>query len=691
MATPMVWKSETQVNTADGSVLGGGTNLQYNPHITALQDGGYLVVWVDGSRTHFNLGSAIVGQRYDHMGVKVGGEIDLSQPAEAAGVESFGEPSVTVLDDGNVAVAFSVSKSGGAKEVYAEVYTSDFVHVRQVVVGTPQGFDPSIVPLSGEYFATTYARLTGDAYFRQTLIDAGGGGNAAEVELGASPGPIHPDDGAPDSQYETAIVRTPDGGHFVVYQDRENAGANHDIWYEVFDAAGATVSYGQVANAAGVNETKADVAVNADGEVMIVWQAPDSDGGTDIFTSRRSATGVEIESGSLFFAPVAGNQHDARVVALDDGNFLVLWSDDSYINAAGQNTGAIKARRVGFDEEFVISETCTALGFVAGEEVRATQLSDGRTAIVTNHATLTDFDIVTSIWDFRESLITGKTGTITSRPDGAMIIPGEFNNITLVGLDGPDIFYVGPQGSGRKVHGGGGNDTFFLEGSMRHLELDGGAGTDRIQVLGSSQVSLNSIGVSIEQWVGNGAGIVAGVGQGGASDINFSGLTLVSNFGIMSGGGNNDKFIGTRFNDVMTGDGENDTLNGFLGNDNLNGGADLDTLIGGMGRDILTGGTHKDIFDFNATNESVKGANRDQIKDFNRAQGDKIDLSTIDADTSANPGNDKFKFIGAAAFSGGGGEVRLSGKILHIDVNDGLTDMEISLNVATITAADFIL
>jgi hypothetical protein len=98
--TPIVWKSETQVNTADAAAGVGGTNKQYNPQITALQDGGYLVVWVDESRSHNPYDNAILGQRYDLFGQKVGGEVDLSHFAEGANVISIGEPTVTTLGDG---------------------------------------------------------------------------------------------------------------------------------------------------------------------------------------------------------------------------------------------------------------------------------------------------------------------------------------------------------------------------------------------------------------------------------------------------------------------------------------------------------------------------------------------------------------------------------------------------------------
>ncbi len=94
---------------------------------------------------------------------------------------------------------------------------------------------------------------------------------------------------------------------------------------------------------------------------------------------------------------------------------------------------------------------------------------------------------------------------------------------------------------------------------------------------------------------------------------------------------------------------------GGTGNDWLYGEADADVLSGRDGLDHLTGGAGKDIFDYDATTDS-KGALRDVILDFagvGKAVGDRIDLSTIDANATAG-GNQAFKFVGTAKFTAPG-------------------------------------
>ena len=87
---------------------------------------------------------------------------------------------------------------------------------------------------------------------------------------------------------------------------------------------------------------------------------------------------------------------------------------------------------------------------------------------------------------------------------------------------------------------------------------------------------------------------------------------------------------------------------------------------------------------------------RDLILDFSRAQGDKISLSAIDANSLAG-NNQAFTFIGTAAFSNVAGQLRYetSGGVTTIsgDVNgDGVADLQIQLSGSiALIASDFIL
>lgn len=178
----------------------------------------------------------------------------------------------------------------------------------------------------------------------------------------------------------------------------------------------------------------------------------------------------------------------------------------------------------------------------------------------------------------------------------------------------------------------------------------------------------------------------------------------------VTGSTGGDSYVGSRFADIARGLGGNDTLSGQQGNDNLQGGVGNDVLLGGVGADHLaggggadrmtggaggdrmTGGAGADTFIFNTVAEPAT----DLITDFSRAQGDKIQLSGIDADTTAG-GNQAFHWIAKAAFSGDAGELRyaVSGsKTIVYGDDDGnkVADFHIDLTgKLALAASDFIL
>jgi Ca2+-binding RTX toxin-like protein len=105
---------------------------------------------------------------------------------------------------------------------------------------------------------------------------------------------------------------------------------------------------------------------------------------------------------------------------------------------------------------------------------------------------------------------------------------------------------------------------------------------------------------------------------------------------------------------------------------------------------VITGGTGADLFQF--TKIWSFTIEKDLITDFNRAEGDRIDLSAIDAN-GRRPGDTAFTFIGDASFGRVAGQLRFAGGVLQADLNgDARADMEIAIQgVSTLLAVDFIL
>ncbi|MGK9237389.1 M10 family metallopeptidase C-terminal domain-containing protein [Inquilinus limosus] len=155
---------------------------------------------------------------------------------------------------------------------------------------------------------------------------------------------------------------------------------------------------------------------------------------------------------------------------------------------------------------------------------------------------------------------------------------------------------------------GGAGDDHFKGGSGTDL-YDGGKGVDMVDYAGSMGVTVN---------------LGAGRGWGGfAEGDSYAGVENV---------------IGSSLADTLTGDGA------------------ANALTGGQGKDVLTGGAGADRFVYTAVGDSGPGEGQcDCITDFSQAEGDRIDLSGIDADR--NSAGDQ-TFIGPDGFSGQVGQLR---------------------------------
>jgi Ca2+-binding RTX toxin-like protein len=231
---------------------------------------------------------------------------------------------------------------------------------------------------------------------------------------------------------------------------------------------------------------------------------------------------------------------------------------------------------------------------------------------------------------------------------------------TLIGTAGANIL---DGGSGADIlQGLGGDDTYVVDDASDVVDETGGTGTDT--VLSAVTFSLASAADAI--------GAVERLTLTGAGAVNGTGNAL---------------------RDVLTGNSSANILVGLAGDDALSGGGGKDMLVGGLGRDVLKGDAGADRFDFDNVNESSVGARRDVVT-FVRTEGDKMDLSTIDA-KSRLAKNQAFAWVDKAdldaVFNGTAGQLRFASGILSGDVNgDKRPDFEIRI-VGALTAGDVIL
>jgi hypothetical protein len=384
--TPRLWKSPTQVNTSDLPVAPGGFNGQFDPHIARLPDGGYLVVWVDQSGTYNPNGDAVVGQRYDSAGNKVGGEVYISQSVS----EHQFSPAVTVLPNGNIAVAFVDRFEGmlGVDDnIVVRIFDSALNYIRTDVIdaGANQTDEPSLTAFGDGTYVVSYTLFNSasDSDIVARVVNSATGvvGHQFDIE------------NQTDNRRVSELATLSNGNFVAVYQD-ENAGSatDTDIKYGIFTKTGMPAfvnNHVPGGFGGGGAETDPDVAALRDGGFVAVWT--DADTATteiraQIISNSNTIVGLNIAVNTT----TAGAQNHPNVLALGDGGFLVSWHDGNTHHARAQRFDAV-GNKIG--AEFAVQGEVSQLS-----PPETAQLTDGRIAYAIDEFSTGDFDVTTSIW-----------------------------------------------------------------------------------------------------------------------------------------------------------------------------------------------------------------------------------------------------------------------------------------------------
>ena len=223
---------------------------------------------------------------------------------------------------------------------------------------------------------------------------------------------------------------------------------------------------------------------------------------------------------------------------------------------------------------------------------------------------------------------------------------------TLSGASGDD--WLDGRGGADVLEGGYGSDR--LTGGSGGDVLNGGEGDD----LAIYRESPSGVLVSLA------SGYVTGGDAGGDTLISIEHIDgseftdfLLGNDGSnrLTGWGGNDSLKGFGGSDTLQGGEGHDTVQGMDGDDFLYGDGGNDQLTGGVGVDFMKGGGGADTFIWSSIDDTGTTAETgDFVEDFVPGDGDRLDVSGVDADIYA-AGDQPFRFIGNAAFSGTPGEI----------------------------------
>ena len=131
-------------------------------------------------------------------------------------------------------------------------------------------------------------------------------------------------------QINPAVAWNVSEAFVVVWQDDSNLNGLHQIKARVFEADGTErIAQFTVNVAASGEQTDPDVAMDANGNFVVVWEDDtDNDGLYQVHARGFNADGLERWSQFTVNVEGAGQQTDPAIAMNPSGDFLIVWEDD---------------------------------------------------------------------------------------------------------------------------------------------------------------------------------------------------------------------------------------------------------------------------------------------------------------------------------------------------------------------------
>lgn len=538
--------------------------------MAATNDGGFIIAYVDASRTDTDQ-TSIVWQRMDAAGTVV--DADIVKIENAAGV-SLSNPQVAIdLTDNSFVLTYSDDTRGNA-DINAVVVDSQGVQSREIngATNAPAAErDGDVAVLANGDFVSVYE--TNGA--RGTRVDVRvfrEDGYGGEYEVAAEIG---------GSMVDPQVAALANGNFVVTWNTPEVQ--NGDIGYRVMDSSGRAVGLPMKVAISTDRENEPEVVALPDGGFAIVW---DNDTDNTIEARRFGADGTP--DGDVFTVSDTGGS-SPNIGVTGDGRILFTWQD-----ANNEISAAIWDPR---DDTIETADYQKGLNNFVDADVFTAK--PGATRIVGS--------------DEDEKLIGSVESDMLIGADGDDTLEGRGGNDTLTGGNGKD-FLIGGGGSdlifggadNDRLVGNNGNDTLLGEDGKDDLRGGGGAdmlagsdGKDRLSGDGGNDSLIG----------GDGADTAAG-GSGADSIRGDDGADKLSGGAgkdVVKGGNGDDLVKGDAGNDRLFGDNGNDTVKGGAGKDVVKGGAGNDFLFGGAQNDQLFGGGGRDFLRGDAGNDELFG------------------------------------------------------------------------------------
>jgi Ca2+-binding RTX toxin-like protein len=611
------------INTPAGGLFAVNTttpNEQYNPHVTALDNGGLLFTWDTQALDVFQ---EVRGRIYTSDGQALGNDFPIA-PMSAT-VEN-GLSAIAPLAGGGFVVTWQSATPMGSDnfEIVGQRFTSSGAALgAQFQVNTET---------ANSQFGNDVARLS-DGGFVVSWVDAPGGNgggrivarhyDASGIAIG---GEILIDSKATGAYGRTVVTALADGGYVVSWPDGENdINVAHNVTARAFGSndqpldAAFDISFD---SPFGANYFSDGAVTLANGNVVFTWDGP------SVTPPGGQGTGEDVYMRVYSFGastpPNVGGPGPDVLEGTGGPDTLSGLGGDDYLNGLGGNDMLIGGQG---NDTYIVDSAGDVVTENAGEGFDAVYTSVNYVLAANAEVEWlsTSANVATDAIDLTGNGI----GQYLLGNNGANVLDGGGGADAMIGFGGDDIYIVDNAGDYIVESAGGGADTVRASASyalgagvdVETLATTNAAGSDAIDLTGNAlaQNLTGNQGANILSG-GGGADMMAGLGGNDTYFIDEAGDAAVeaANGGFDAayasvnyalGAGQEVEWLSTAASAAsdaidLTGNGTGQYL---IGNNGAN------VLDGGGGADILLGLGGADSFAFTT---ALGGGNADVIVDF---------------------------------------------------------------------------
>lgn len=540
------------VGTFEIPYTGSPTNMAGDPSITTLSNGNIVVTWDEE-----NSADDVVGTILDSSGNVVKGEFVIET------LDGQTAPVVTALTGGGFVVV-----TEGTSDIEIKIYDNDgnsLGSYQNVAAISGEFSEPDIIGLADGGFAVSY-----------TAIEAGRNGGQSEVYVSVydADGTLRNQDvlvGTFGTNNQSAMAALNNGNFAVVYTD--DGWGSSGLTLHILDADGnatgiysITNDYTRVDTDGVIVESDPVITVLENDYILVQWTQETTGSNRDILARLFDEDGNAL-SDVKSITSSGTDDFDSTIALLEGGKFVSAWTDTFSDDDGDRISASIKS------------------------VVRITTGDD------------TSEDLTLDL--LRDSVTCNDGDDRVFARGGADTIQGGYGDDSLFGQSGQD-YLIGAEG----------NDALF--GGRGSDYLGGGYGLDQLAGNEGHDTAYGGLG---SDWIGGGDGLDLLYGENG-----FDTLEGGADNDILYGGDGNDELIGNGGDDMMFGEAHDDVMLGLVGDDEMYLGSGDDVGLGGGGFDSIVGGNGNDTLDGGANADTLEGGFGDDDMDggvgFDMMSGD---------------------------------------------------------------------